>query len=128
MSWREIPFAEWGPFLEQFSHEHRAWIADVESSVAGDAVRKAATRRFIGARLCVENNHPTAIELQFHREDDGHDTVRVSPGTLRAEETTEGASQGIEIETQDAERIRVRFRGTSQPHVLLDGIAPGELS
>jgi hypothetical protein len=128
MTWREIPFAEWGPFLEQFSHQHHAWIAEVESSVAGDAVRQAATRRFIGARLCVENNHATGIELRFHREDDGQDTVRVSPGTLRAEETTEGASQGLEIETQDAERIRVQFRGTSQPNVLLDGIAPGELS
>jgi hypothetical protein len=128
MTWREIPFAEWGPFLEQFSHEHRAWIAEVESSVTCGAVRKAATRRFIGARVYVEHNHPTAIELQFHREDDGQDTVRVSPGTLRAEETTEGASQGIEIETQDKERIRLHFRGTPQPDVLLDGIAPGEVT
>lgn len=124
---REIPIADWDSFLEQFSQEHRAWIAEVESTMPENAIPKAATRRFLGARLNVQNSDAAAIELRFHRENDGQDTVYVSPQTLRAEETTEGAVQGLEIETRAGERLRVHFRGTVETDALLDGIAPGEV-
>lgn len=86
------------------------------------------TRRFITASTEIEHNRAT-IALRFHCEGDAQETLRVpGPAVLRAEETLEGTVQGLDIEVQDGERVRLRFRGVAQPDVFLDGIAPGELT
>jgi hypothetical protein len=126
---REIPLAEWSSFLDQFSHDHRAWMARIERTVIGGGAPLIESRRFVGARAEIENDGPRVIALRFHQETDGSARLRVAgPKTLRAEETPDGAVQGIEIETHGGERIRLHFRGVARPDILLDGLAPGELT
>ena len=128
MTWHDIPLAEWPEFLRQFSHEHRAWIAEVERTASGTELPETVTRRFIAAHADIRNSRATAIELRFLQEDEADDTLRIpGPTTLSAEETSDGAVQGIDIEAQDGRHVRVHFRGVAQPDVFLDGIAPGEL-
>jgi hypothetical protein len=37
MSGREIPIAQWPEFLDQFSREHRAWLATVDRVRPGES-------------------------------------------------------------------------------------------
>lgn len=39
MSIREIPLAQRDPFLDEFSREHRAWLASIERSSPGAPAR-----------------------------------------------------------------------------------------
>jgi hypothetical protein len=127
MTSHEIPIARWADFLEEFSSEHRAWLAQVEHIPSGSQEARVVTRRFIDATADIEAHRASAIELHFHRLDEGYDTLRVSdPTTLSVEETADGSVQGLDIESRTGEHVRLHFRGTAPPETFLDGLAPGE--
>jgi hypothetical protein len=118
VSLREIPVAQWDPFLDEFSREHRAWLASVDRVHPGAPAHLEVGER---ALRSIEADAVTGIEIRFQ---DG--TVRIeAPKTLRVDETEEGAARGLEIEDWSGERVRLRFRVT-QPPGALDGLAPGE--
>jgi hypothetical protein len=120
MSVREIPVAQWDPFLDEFSREHRAWLASVERAHPGAPAHLEVGER---ALRSIETDAVTGIEIRFQ---DG--TVRVeAPKTLRVDETDEGAARGLEIEDWSGERVRLRFR-VAEPPGALDGLAPLERS
>ena len=118
MSLREIPVPEWDPFLDQFSREHRAWLASVDRAHPG-----APSHLEVGERplRSIETDAVTGIEIRFQ---DG--SVRVeAPKALRVDETDEGAARGLEIEDWSGERVRLRLRIAAPPGAL-DGLAPLE--
>jgi hypothetical protein len=118
VSLREIPVPEWDPFLDQFSREHRAWLASVDRAHPG-----APSHVEVGERplRSIETDAVTGIEIRFQE-----GTVRVeAPKTLRVDETDEGAARGLEIEDWSGECVRLRFR-VAEPPGALDGLAPAE--
>ena len=115
MSVREIPLAQWDPFLDEFSRAHRAWLASIERAAPG-----APPRVEVGEcpLRSIEADAVRGIEISFR-----HGAVRVeAPKTLRVDD--EG---GLEIEDWSGERVRLRFRVTEPPGAL-DGLAPLERS
>jgi hypothetical protein len=115
MSLREIPVAQWDPFLDEFSREHRAWLASVDRAHPGAPAHVEVRER---ALRSIETDAVTGIEIRFQ---DG--TVRVeAPKALRVDETG-----GLEIEDWSGERVRLRFR-VAEPPGALDGLAPLERS
>jgi hypothetical protein len=115
MSVREIPVAQWDPFLDEFSRAHRAWLASIERAAPG-----APPRVEVGEcpLRSIEADAVRGIEISFR-----HGAVRVeAPKTLRVDD--EG---GLEIEDWSGERVRLRFRVTEPPGAL-DGLAPLERS
>jgi hypothetical protein len=118
MSVREIPIADWDAFLDQFSREHRAWLASVERAHPGAPSHAEIAERALRA---IEADAVTGIEIRFQES-----TVRVeAPKTLRVDETDAGAARGLEIEDWSGERVRLRFR-VAEPPGALDGLAPLE--
>jgi hypothetical protein len=120
MSLREIPVPQWDPFLDQFSREHRAWLASIERAAPG-----APPRVEVGEcpLRSIETDAVRGIEISFR-----HGAVRVeAPKTLRVDETDEGAARGLEIEDWSGERVRLRLR-VAEPPGALDGLAPLERS
>jgi hypothetical protein len=129
MSVREIPAREWQEYLQQFSREHRAWLATVERVHAGgtpsrveaverplDAVTpEVAARRVVGISIAFQEDPRSGDALHVH-----------TPTHLRVDETSEGSARALEIEDQHGECTRIRFRSAPPPD-MLDGIAPGEL-
>ena len=128
MSLREIPRAEWQAFLDQFSREHRAWLASVDRTDAaagshvevrdrplGSVTAYTAARRIVG------------IQIQFQHDSQASHAVLVdAPARLRVDETADGGTRALEIEDERGERTRIRLRVVAPPG-LLDGVAPGEL-
>lgn len=129
MSVREIPAGEWQDYLQQFSREHRAWLATVERVHAGgappeiqaverplDAVTpEVAARRVVGIDIQFQQDAPTGAALHV-----------ATPTHLRVDETAEGSARALEIEDQRGDCTRIRFR-SAPPLDMLDGMAPGEL-
>ena len=119
MSAREIPVPEWDRFLDQFSREHRAWLASVERAPPGAPGHKELDETPLRS---VEVDPVTGIEIRFEGA-----TLRVeAPKTLRVDETEAGAARGLEIEDRSGARLRLRFR-VAEPPGALDGLAPTEL-
>jgi hypothetical protein len=113
VSLREIPVPQWDPFLDEFSREHRAWLASVERVHPGAPAHVDVRERPLRS---IEADAVTGIEIRFQ---DG--TVRVeAPKTLRVDE-----KGNLEIEDWSGERVRLRFR-VAEPPGALDGLAPGE--
>lgn len=113
VSVREIPVAQWDPFLDEFSRGHRAWLASVERIHPGAPAHLEVGER---ALRSIETDAVTGIEIRFQ---DG--TVRVeAPKTLRVDETEAGAARGLEIEDWSGERVRLCLR-VAEPPGELDG-------
>jgi hypothetical protein len=128
MSVRDIPPGEWQAFIDQFSREHRAWLASVDR-FSPDAERHAeisnrplgsVTARTAGRRV-------VGIQIQFQSDSDASNAVVVdAPSRLRVDQTADGATQAVEIENERGEWTRITLRVAAPPG-LLDGIAPDEL-
>ena len=113
MKSREIPVTGWDRFLDDFSREHRAWLASVERTHPGAPARVEVEEQPLRS---IESDAVTGIAIRFQ---DG--AVRVeAPKTLRLD----GAG-GLEIEDWSGERVRLRFR-VAEPPGALDGLAPAE--
>jgi hypothetical protein len=124
---RDIPQSEWPAVLQEFSREHRAWLATVEriDSIGShhveaverplsSVVPEMAARRVIG------------IAIQFQEDSHGRNAVHVdTPTHLRMDQTDTGTARELEIENEHGERTRIRFRAIPLPEAL-DGMAPGE--
>lgn len=129
MSLREIPRTEWTSFLEQFTRDHRAWLATVDRVDTG-GIRQVEILerplRAVTADLAVDG--VVEIRIRFHPDTDTHDSVHVgAPKKLSVDENADGAARGMEIEDANGVSTRVRFRGAARPDLLLDGVAPAEL-
>ena len=126
MSLREIPKEEWAMFLEQFSRDHRAWIATIERSGLSSH-RDIIERRIAGVVPEIHGRQIGAVAIQFQDDAESGTGWRVeAPTRLSADETKDGLVQSLEIEGQDGDCTRIRFRAVAPPEAL-DGVAPGEV-
>ena len=117
---KEVPAAEWCPFLEGFSREHRAWLATIHVVDSGGAVTRSTQVRLKSATQVVD-----AALFEFL--DEGQSLCARRPYAIRTQQTDIGAVQALEIETLEGRFIRLAFRATALPEQL-DGLAPGELN
>lgn len=123
---REVPVAEWQSFLDQFSRDHRAWLATVERVPTAGARQIAAAGRPLQAvipEVLDRRLVAIAIEFQGDSSQDRKVTVR-NPMRIRVDETD--ASRALEIEDLRGDRTRLRFRAVPVGE-MLDGVAPGEV-
>jgi hypothetical protein len=124
---REIPRGEWRAFLDQFSRDHRAWLASVDRFGHDTARRVAVIERPLGAVTASQTGRGVNIEIAFQQDSHAGDTVRIEdPAALRVDETEQGTARSLEIEDEHGERTRIVLRVAAPPG-LLDGVAPGEL-
>ena len=117
---REVPTGEWGPFLEQFGREHRAWLATVHVVDAQETVTRSTQIPLKSAAASADT-----VTLEFLCEP--RSLCVPSPGAVRIQETDIGLVQALEIDGSEGQFIRLAFRATALPEQL-DGLAPGELT
>jgi hypothetical protein len=122
---REVPSAEWRPFLDQFSRDHRAWLATVECVRRGGRSQIAAAGRPLEAVKPERSGRGgVAIVIEFQGTSGADGGVKVMDAKyVRVKETPE--SRVLEIEDARGECTRLRFRAPP-PGEMLDGVAPGE--
>ncbi|MQA31071.1 MAG: hypothetical protein GEU82_14770 [Luteitalea sp.] len=128
MSVRDISAAEWPGFLEEFSRGHRAWLTTVDRVHPGSLAKVDAVERPLrSVTPDISARRVVGIEIRFQADSHARDVIRIeAPTRLRVDETAEGTAQGLEIQDEDGECTRIRFRATPTTD-MLDGIAPGEL-
>jgi hypothetical protein len=128
MNAREIPTAQWSEFLDQFSREHRAWLATVDRRRPGSSVYAEAVERPLGAVISkTAANRMARIEIRFQEDLPARGAIRIeAPTNVRVDETADGIVRGLEIVNEHGECTRIRFRAAPLPDTL-DGVAPGEL-
>lgn len=128
MSTREIPTALWSEFLDQFSRQHRAWLAVVYRIHPGSPGHTESIERPLGSvNLQTGARRIARIEIRFQEDSGPSEPIQIdAPNKVRVDETAEGVARGLEIVDEDGECTRIRFRAAPLPE-MLDGIAPGEL-
>jgi hypothetical protein len=128
MQAREIPVAEWPAFLDQFSREHRAWLATVDRARPGSPGYTAAVERpLTSVEPHMAADRIARIEIHFGPGSQARDVIEIdAPASVRVDETADGVTRGLEIEDEEGECTRIRFRAAPLPE-MLDGVAPGEL-
>jgi hypothetical protein len=125
---RDIPQSEWPAFLEDFSRQHRAWLATVERiDSIGSRHVEARERPLSAVTPEMAAHRVMSIAIQFQADSHGSNIIHVdTPAHLRMDRADGGAARGLEIEDTRGERTRIRFRATP-PAEALDGMAPGEM-
>jgi hypothetical protein len=128
MSAREIPAAQWPEFLEQFSRDHRAWLATVDRVHADSAGQIEPIARPLGSVVPQLTAHRIVrIEIRFQEDLRVPEAIRIdAPTSIRVDETASGVARALEIVDEDGECTRIRFRAAPLPE-MLDGLAPGEV-
>jgi hypothetical protein len=127
MTLREIPSPQWPEFLENFTRGHRAWLATVDRMRPGAPVHVEAVERPLQSVTPeMSARRVVGIEIRFQEDSPARDAIRIgAPAKVVVHETKEGTAQGLEIQDEDGECTRIRFRAAPSSE-LLDGIAPGE--
>jgi hypothetical protein len=128
VSVRDIPPSEWPTALEEFSREHRAWLATVERiDPNGSRHVEALQRPLDGVTAELAARRVVAIAIELQPDARGGTVIQVeTPMHVRMDQAEAGPARGLEIEDQQGERMRIRFRAVPVPDAL-DGIAPGEI-
>jgi hypothetical protein len=123
MTTGEVPRAEWQFFFEEFSRQHRGWLATIHG------IERAAPL------TCVSSAAIAAVSL----ERDGVDrAVRLTlgshislwiarPDIVRIQRSDDGSDCALEIEAAGQVFLRVAFGATAKPEEL-DGLSPGEIT
>jgi hypothetical protein len=128
VSVREIPQREWQAFLDEFSREHRAWLASVDRSGPEAECHVEVRDRPLGAVTADASGRGIVrIQIRFQQDSRAGEAVRVdAPSRIRVDEAADGAARMLEIDDDHGERTRIRLRVATPPG-LLDGMAAGEL-
>ena len=128
MSARETPTARSPEFLDQFSRDHRAWLATVDGMPAESPGQAEPIERPLGSVVPqLTDRRIVRIEIRFQEDSRVPETIRVdAPASIRVDETASGVARALEIVGEDGECTRIRFRAAPLPE-MLDGLAPGEL-
>jgi hypothetical protein len=123
----DIPRSEWPAVLEEFSREHRAWLATVEHiDSVGSRHIEAAERPLNSVTPEMASRRVVGIDIQFQADSEGSDVIHVdTPTHVRMDRTDTGTARGLEIQDRRGGCTRIRFRAIPLPEAL-DGIVPGE--
>jgi hypothetical protein len=128
MSMRDVPPAQWPQFLDEFSRQHRAWLATIERTHAGSLAHiEAVERPLASVTPQVMAGGVAGIEIRLQDDSQASPPIRIlAPRTIRVDESPRGTAQALEIIDEQDERTRIRFRAAPLAE-MLDGVAPGEL-
>jgi hypothetical protein len=128
MTMRDVPAPQWPEFLDQFSREHRAWLATIERGHPGAAIQVEVFERPLAAVVPdVTAQGIAGIEIRLQEDSQASQPIRIlAPKSVRVDETPRGTAQGLEIVDAHDQPTRIRFRAAPLPE-MLDGVAPGEL-
>lgn len=128
MSMRDVPPAQWPEFLDQFSRQHRAWLATIERAHAGALDHlEAVDRPLASVTPQVTAGGVAGIEIRLQEDSQTSRSIRIAaPRRIRVDEGPRGIAHALEITDDQDERTRIRFRATPSAE-MLDGVAPGEV-
>ena len=128
MSMREIPAGQWPEFLDQFSRDHRAWLATIDRARAGSPAQiEVSEQPLAGVVPQVTAQGIQEIDIELQPDGVASGPIRIlGPKRVRVDENAAGIAQAVEIDNDRGECTRIRFR-SAPPADMLDGIAPGEL-
>ena len=127
MGAREIPIAQWPEFLDQFSREHRAWLATVDRVPAGKTCHTEVVEQPLDSvTALIAGRRIERIDIRFQEDSQSRRQIQIhAPTSVRVDETDEGTARGLDVIDEDGECTRIRFRAAPLTE-MLDGIAPGE--
>jgi Family of unknown function (DUF5335) len=125
---REIPRNQWLTFLDQFSREHRAWLATIERGRRGSPASVEALECPLASVVPhIAGSRVARIEIRLQQDAHTREPIHIdAPASIRVDETPEGVVRSLDIVDDDGESTHVRFRVAPLPETL-DGIVPGEL-
>jgi hypothetical protein len=128
MTASDIPQSEWPTVLEEFSREHRAWLATVERiDPIGSRHVEASERPLNAVTPEITARRVVGIAIQFQADSHGANVVHIdTPTHVRMNLSETGSSRGLEIEDELGGCTRILFRAIPLPEAL-DGITPGEI-
>ena len=115
MPTQEIQHDEWRTFLDTFTKQHEGWLASLE--VFGPEIGAQPEARdlpFEGITAESKDGEPETISIILGKNPEDHVTHTVSdPARLWLEETSDGASAALEIESAGEVKTLLRFRSPS---------------
>jgi hypothetical protein len=101
-----IPPARWAEFLAAFSRAHAGWLASLERRPA----RQAPRLLMRDLPLLAVTSDLDRVIVGFSNAAAHADHVIERPIAIWQVHTASGAERGLEIDTADGERVRLRFR------------------
>ena len=125
MSVHDVPRRRWMEVLEEFSRDHRGWLASVVTvGPDPELVSSTTLRPLESVTVGPDEGRPTALRVGFQG---GPAVFVTAPRTLAVDRRHDGAERALEINAADATFVRIAFRATALPEEL-DAIAPTELT
>ena len=129
MKIRELSRAEWAHALDEFSPDRRGYLATVERTSPEVVAPQIQSRPLVSVTLNPQGSGAHMIAVILHPPEDPQNTISVEHVTgVRVHETANGLAQHVEIDGGGGEHLILRLRGVTPSDMLLDGVAPGELS
>jgi hypothetical protein len=122
MATREIPREEWATFLDGFSSGHEGWLTTIEV-MGGELGAQVESRelRLGGISADLKGGDEDAISIMVGETPDDHVTHTITqPTRVRLEQTEEGATAALQIESGDRVTTLLRFSPATPPE-MVDG-------
>jgi hypothetical protein len=112
MRTQEIPRKEWSNFFDNFSRQHEGWLATLEILGSEVGAQEAAHGLpFEGMSVSSEPAESETIEISMGKRPDDHVSHAIEkPTRVWLEQTDEGASATLEIESEDQTKTLLSFR------------------
>ena len=112
---QEIPVAEWSGFLEQFTKQHEGRQVSLETTNRSRTQTDAHDLPLQGISLDRKGSDHGAILMTVGSGDTELTHAVDDPRRVRLLKTSDGADEGLEIESADGSRTRLAFRGAASP-------------
>jgi hypothetical protein len=122
MATREIPREEWSKFLDGFSSQHEGWLTTIEV-MGGELGAQVESRelRLGGISADLKGSDEDAISIMVGETPDDHVTHTITqPTHVRLEQTEEGATEALQIESGDGVTTLLHLRSAMLPE-MVDG-------
>lgn len=118
MSTQEIPRAEWNTFLDSFSRQHEGWLATLEVLATDIGAQQEARDLPFEGITTSKNSTPETIAISLGETPEIHVTHTITePTRVWLEQTSEGASAALEIESAGDVKTLLRFRSAAASRV-----------
>lgn len=123
MATQEIPREEWTTFFDRFSKQHEGWRVSLE--VFGPEIgaqQEANALPFEGITVASHGKEPITIAISLGKAPEDHVTHTIAgPKHVWLQQTSEGADEALEIESEDGAKTLLRFRSAVLPE-MVDGV------
>jgi uncharacterized protein DUF5335 len=124
---QEIPRDQWVSFFDGFSQQHQGWLASIEVTTKGSGSLIEANDLPLDSIVTnLKHGDQDTISIILAKGQDEYLTHNIS-NTKRVwlEKTSAGADAGLQLESADGSKTRLRFRTPATPETL-DGVMSAE--